>query len=379
MAHHMFWRLMTVLALLGSATAWAQNAPQGAAASPATGNFKSLAAIDHHFDRLLEESQNSIQRQRLAALEAFLDKAPEADRENVLTNMIQVAMSLKMYDRVVSLSDTFLEKHADSALATEVSKLRLIALARSKRLEQARKGWDALLASAEPEQLGDVLQVGLQLVEFYLNAGDVEGARSMYETMQTQVPESAPEAERKMVAQQLQQIFAPRLDALKQIGQTPPPLEGTTLSGEPIDLANYKGKVVLLDFWATWCGPCVESLPHLKEVYRKYHDQGLEVIGISLDADEQALRNFIRREGLEWPQVWDNANQPTRAQNPFGGSNTRRYDLTGIPATYLLDRDGRIARVRISSSMLEDAVAGVLARPATNPASQAGSQPQTRP
>jgi peroxiredoxin len=189
----------------------------------------------------------------------------------------------------------------------------------------------------------------------------------MFETLKQKLPQAVPESDREMFSRQLdQQVLAPRVESLSWIGRTPPEIEGKDMAGNPVDLSKYKGKVVLLDFWATWCGPCIAALPELQEAYQKYHDRGFEIIGISLDADSEALKTFLDRQKLPWRQVWDNQGM-AGAQNPFGGPNTRKYNLTAIPATFLIDRDGKIARAGVNARTLEQVVSRVLTRPATRP------------
>jgi|GEM_PF-752315 len=364
--------------LLCGAVVEAQNAGSPGEKPPAEG-FKSFAAIQRHFDQRLEKAQQAVQKERLAALEKFLPQAPEAEREIVLATMVELAASLDLYDQVIALSERFVKTHPKSSEAGTVRKLRLTALGRKDRLPEAFKEWQAFLDEGSIERLGEVLESGILLAEAYLNAGDVKAARSVYEAIRDKLPQAIPDEQRQIFSQQLMQnVLASRMESLEWIGRTPLPIEGKDLAGKPVDLAQYRGKVLLLDFWATWCGPCVSSLPHLKQVYEKYHDRGFDILAISLDMDAQQLKQFIEQERLPWRQVWDNQGLPN-AQNPFGGPNTRRYNLTGIPATFLIDRDGKIVRTTLTASSLEEAVVRALARPASRPESGPGGHEQTRP
>ena len=116
------------------------------------------------------------------------------------------------------------------------------------------------------------------------------------------------------------------------------------LDSKPVSLADYRGKLVLLDFWATWCGPCIVELPKVKEAYEKYHDKGFEIIGISLDTDEAALRKFIKENQLPWRQVFDGKGWET----PLA----QQYGVRGIPAQFLIDQEGRVISVKARGERL---------------------------
>jgi peroxiredoxin len=103
-----------------------------------------------------------------------------------------------------------------------------------------------------------------------------------------------------------------------------------------------------------------------------------EILAVSLDLDAEQLNQFIKQERLPWRQVWDNQNLPD-AQNPFGGPNARRYNLMGIPATFLIDRDGKIVRTTLTATSLEEAVARAVARPASQPQTEPAPRGETRP
>jgi len=120
---------------------------------------------------------------------------------------------------------------------------------------------------------------------------------------------------------------------LERVGQ-PLDFSFTALDGRPVRLADLKGKVVLVDFWATTCAPCVRDLPEMARLYTKYHAQGLEIVGVSLDTDKAALTRFIEKEKIPWPQYFD----------PAGPTNhlATTYGITGIPVVWLVDRHGSL-------------------------------------
>jgi len=110
---------------------------------------------------------------------------------------------------------------------------------------------------------------------------------------------------------------------------------GTTLAGKKIKLSELRGKVVLLDFWATWCSPCVAEIPNIKRAYEQYNKDGdFVVVGISVDQDPSAVTRFLKTRGVSWPQI---------AAGPADISPiAKTYNVSGVPATFLIDRDGKV-------------------------------------
>ena len=111
------------------------------------------------------------------------------------------------------------------------------------------------------------------------------------------------------------------------------------LNGAPLQLSSYRGKVVLLDFWATWCVPCREETPHLVELQRKYGDRGLQVIGVSMDDSPDPVREFYQQFHMNYPVVMGNA----KTGELYGG-------VLGLPIAFAIDRDGKIYKKHIGAT-----------------------------
>lgn len=140
-------------------------------------------------------------------------------------------------------------------------------------------------------------------------------------------------------------------DPRLKVGTQPFDFSANALDGTAITPAQYKGKVLLMDFWATWCGPCVASLPELQATYKKYHAQGLEVVGVSLDRQQSDLTTFIAARKMAWPQVFNPAQKTSVAKT---------YGVKAIPFFLIIGRNGKIAAVNPRDD-LEGAVKKALA------------------
>jgi peroxiredoxin/outer membrane protein assembly factor BamD (BamD/ComL family) len=127
----------------------------------------------------------------------------------------------------------------------------------------------------------------------------------------------------------------------------------TTIEGKRISMDDLQGKVVLLDFWATWCAPCRDALPHIREVAKKFQGQPLVILSVSLDTDQKEWKDFIGKHEMTWPQYCDNG---------FSGPVTKMFGVTSIPHTFTIDVDGVVQEEHVGDASIEGKLKKLLAQ-----------------
>ena len=262
-------------------------------------------------------------------------------------------------DAKVEKSDKATPSEVEKELRALVTKVQAKLQADKKTesdLADELKEFDAILAKHKNEKTDDVAQVLMMKAMLYLQVfDDAEKGKALVQQVKTDFPDTEPgKGADKMLESLKKQEEGKKVAGALVEGSKFPDFQEKDLDGKPLSIANYKGKVVLIDFWATWCGPCVGELPNVIKTYEKQHKDGFEIIGISLDQSEAKLKSFIKDKHVTWQQYFDGQ----------GWSNklSSKYGVMSIPATYLLDGEGKILGKDLRDQELEKAVTKALAK-----------------
>ncbi|HEX6813966.1 MAG TPA: redoxin domain-containing protein [Planctomycetota bacterium] len=327
-------KLHWILAL-GAALLPAQSPPPGNPAPPEPTKAEAPAGVHAS----LAELQRDFQERKLAALEAYLKvHATAKDVAEAIVEAVGLAQALERHDQVLLYADRYVKEHAGGPAAPQMRLVRAGAMRDSGDAAGAEKALREVIDNAS-ENVNLVVEAAIMLGDMLVEGGKKQQAVELLNVVGASRP-----------VQGLMEHMAGVAGTYDLIGTEPKPIGKPDLAGKPIDLAEYKGKVVLLDFWATWCGPCIAELPHLLAAYEKYHDKGFEIVGISLDQDPAALERFIAERKMTWRQHMDGKNEVAAA-----------YGVRSIPATFLIGADGKIAAVGLRGDRLGKRLARICA------------------
>jgi thiol-disulfide isomerase/thioredoxin len=236
----------------------------------------------------------------------------------------------EIYAEIIAAPD------ADKETKSEASSARLLALMdKVSEKKTPIEDWEKQLGQhlkAFPDYEDNVMLVEMRL----LLVEELAGARLV--PLLEELAKSPTVAIAELAQSRL--VMAKTLAELKS---KPLDLKFKAVDGSDFDLEKLRGKVVLVDFWATWCGPCMIELPKVVEAYGKLKDKGFEIVGISLDEDEAELKRVIKAKQITWPHYFDGKGW----ENPYA----KKYGVDGIPAMWLVNKKGVVVDIEADDDL----------------------------
>ncbi len=265
------------------------------------------------------------------------------------TDIDQAYMAL--FDKVIEhdwfldherLAKNYLADRPEGAVRPLAQIIAVMARARDGKFPEAFAVYKTLMSSLSgPDQEEFAGQFADSVAHAAIAAGEYPIAKQVYQTLLKQYAESP----------NLKQKVDEDLAKLDKVDKPAPRLAVKDVNGASIRLEDFKGKYVLLDFWATWCAPCIAELPNQQSAYTKYHSKGLEIVAVSLDENRQAVVDFVKARKVPWKQVHNMSS---------GGDLVELYGISSIPATFLIDPEGKIIRLELRGPALEETLAKLI-------------------
>ncbi|MBM2833834.1 MAG: Thioredoxin protein [Candidatus Brocadiaceae bacterium] len=256
--------------------------------------------------------------------DATAAKKLEIIRRNLssLTEM-KSADAKKYYNEALNDLNTLIGKYDGTEEALEAKFFMGAVHNEMHNFDEAIKSFDTVLSQGDINQNFKARTLYFK-AKSLLGKGDVVTAKEVV-------------AELRMIEPRAADSFGNELSGMLRIGVEAPTFNVTDVDGKSIDMAKHKGNIIIIDFWATWCDPCIQEFPNVKKLYSKFKDKGVQFIGVSLDDDIEDLRGFVKQVEVEWPQIFDGKR--------WQGAIPSLYHIQAIPTMVLLDRESKVRYV----------------------------------
>ena len=335
--------------------------------------FKTADALWKHLEELRKEpeEQPDAKDEMLAMMREWFGKqraAAEAFGKTYPKDARRYAARLIALQAAMQLSELPGADKAQKIGADEVAKEIDAIIAAADAPEEAKGEAAFIKTMMKTEKIDDAkpetVTAFFKAADEYLAKYGKHPLAPQMRQAQLQVAAQAqtPEAEallKKLAADKDPEIAGGAKEALAErkkmadLKTKPLDLKFTAADGAEVDVAKLRGKVVLVDFWASWCGPCMGEMPNVVATYKKLHDKGFEIVGISLDQDKGKMEAAMKKHGMTWVQYFDGKGWQNKISSGFG--------IESIPAAWLLDKKGMLRETELHGETLAAGIEKLLA------------------
>ena len=298
--------------------------------------------------RNVSEIQALHHRALVRELAAYVDQNPKADDiDQAYMTLFETVIEHDWFTDHEAAARRYLAEHPQGPVRSLAQIVATMARAQAGDYAVALARFKELMSGlGKTEQEEFAANFADSLASSAIGAGEMAVARQVYQAL----------LDRYVDSPTLRQKVTGELARLDRIGKPAPDVAAKDLAGQPFRLDGLRGKYVLIDFWATWCAPCVAEVPHLQAVHAAYKARGLEIVSVSLDETKAAVADFVKTRAIPWRQL-HNASCEADLVEAFG--------VGTIPATFLIDPRGTIVRLELRGAALDRALVALLgAKPA---------------
>jgi thiol-disulfide isomerase/thioredoxin len=320
---------------------------------------ESLQAINDDYDQKLLQ----LDRQRLERLGRLAGRQPPADAAATYEQLFRLAIAGNLFRDAEAAADTVVKSGSPSPTTLGLAHLvRIVARADRGAFEGSLDGLRQALAQRPQEGQAGTIRSTLTTDEL-VGIGEAYYERLVHESQYAVARKALRLAHDEAREPAVKAFLKSRLDRVELVGKPAPPIRGTDVNGKPFDLAELRGKVVLVDFWASWCHPSAAEVQWLEQAYDAHRDQGFQIVGINLDTLQDGGQKLetvfpnIRRFLLDFNVRW-----PTLINGTEARDYATAYGITDIPANVLIDRNGTVVEVDLVRKNLEPVLSRVVGR-----------------